>query len=131
MQEQETKILVVEDEALILLHIKALLMVNDCESVIETAYSKKEAIEKAQSFLPDLIFMDINLEYEKAGIDASREIRKIMDAPIIFTTATPECITESISKELFPCGIIPKPINPKILKPIMQLVLTKKYKRGN
>jgi len=128
MKEPKTKILVVDDEAVFVLYLKTTLTSDTC--VVETACSKKEAVLKAESFKPDLIIMDINMEYTKAGIDAAREIRKFAIMPIVFTTANPEYITEEISRELSPCGIIPKPINPKILKPIVQLVLTKKYNRS-
>ena len=74
------KILVVDDEAAIVDLIK---MELDFEGYqVETAYDGQEAIEKAQSFEPDLIVLDIMLP-KVNGYDVCKTLTPMMDVPII------------------------------------------------
>ncbi len=54
---------------------------------IESARSGREAIEKAERFIPDIIFMDINMPGIN-GIEAIKELRnKLLDCVFIILTA--------------------------------------------
>ena len=68
------KVLICDDSALIRKKLKNILEVCKCR-FIEEAQNGIEAVEKANSFLPDLIFMDIVMP-EKDGIEALEEIKR-------------------------------------------------------
>ncbi len=80
------RILIVEDEAITALEIKRNLY-NWGYEVLGHASKGDAAIEMAHKLRPDLILMDINLQGDINGLEASRRILKIMDIPIIFITA--------------------------------------------
>ncbi|MCC7551562.1 MAG: response regulator [Methanobacterium sp.] len=95
-----SRILVVEDEAIIALGIKKKLEELG-HNVVGVVFSGKEAVEIALKEEPDLILMDISLEGNMDGIEAACKIRSKINIPIIYLTAgTNEelfqrlCITE-------------------------------------
>jgi len=96
----KSRILVVEDEAIIALGIKKKLEELG-HNVVGVVFSGKEAVEIALKEEPDLILMDISLEGNMDGIEAACKIRSKINIPIIYLTAgTNEelfqrlCITE-------------------------------------
>ena len=81
------KVLIVDDSRPDLEHLKNIIS-NEGYQVI-TAISGEEAIEKAKSFRPDLIFMDVIMEH-KDGFETCRDIISNKDTkniPIVFVTA--------------------------------------------
>jgi CheY-like chemotaxis protein len=86
MNTQNRKILIVEDENIIALDIRAMLedlgyMVSDIASTGE------ESIKKASKMKPDLVLMDIKLKGSLDGVSAGREIYKQFQIPIVYLTA--------------------------------------------
>jgi len=82
---RDWKILVVEDESLIALHLKCILINAGCV-VCGIAGNAEEAIDYARAERPDAILMDIHLPGLKDGIDAAIGIRTFLDSAIIFMT---------------------------------------------
>ena len=81
-----SKVLVVDDSKPDLEKLKT-IVANAGHDVV-TAVSGQEAIEKAISVQPDLIFMDVIME-NKDGFEACREIianKQTRDIPIVFVT---------------------------------------------
>ena len=116
-----SKVLVIEDEAIIALHLKQLLvsMGNDVAAVARTA---SEAIEAARQTRPELILADINLADGSSGIDAVDEILQEIDVPVIFITAFPEKLLTGERKE--PAYVIAKPYEPDhVAATVMQVLL--------
>src|SRR5687767_14312180 len=68
------RILVVEDEFFISLHIKEVLETLG-HVVVAIAISADEAVNIAASERPDVVLMDIRLVGPRDGIDAAREIQ--------------------------------------------------------
>lgn len=102
------KILVVDDEAAIVDLIK---MELDFEGYqVETAYDGQEAIEKAQSFEPDLIVLDIMLP-KVNGYDVCKTLTPIMDVPIILLTAKTDIIDKVLGLELGADDYLTKPFD--------------------
>lgn len=89
------RILIVEDNAVVAMHLKILLEQNGYQ-VIGKCARGGDAILVAKSELPDLIFMDIMLEDEVDGIEAMHKIREFSHAPAIFMSALTD--KESIEK---------------------------------
>ncbi len=83
---EKARILIVEDEAIVAENLE--MVITDLGyKVVGRAVSADAAVEKAVELKPDLVLMDIVLRGKKNGIDASHEIKKKMDIPIIFLTA--------------------------------------------
>ena len=103
------KVMIIEDEAIIALHLKSLLMSmgNDVGAIVRT---KDEAVETASELQPELILADVNLADGSSGIDAVAEILKDMTIPVIFITAFPEKLLTGERDE--PAYVISKPFNP-------------------
>ncbi|NCP12754.1 MAG: response regulator [Sphingomonadales bacterium] len=103
------KVMIIEDEAIIALHLKSLLMSmgNDVGAIVRT---KDEAVATAADLQPELILADVNLADGSSGIDAVAEILQEMTIPVIFITAFPEKLLTGERDE--PAYVISKPFNP-------------------
>jgi two-component system, response regulator PdtaR len=119
-------VLVVDDEAIIVLHLTRLLKSAGYQ-VPKPAYSGEmalRAIETSQK--PDLILMDVGLEGPLNGIETARQIRERFSIPLIFVTAyTSEYIQDQM-REVSPEGIIIKPLADKDLLDIIGKVLNRR-----
>ena len=109
-----TKILVVEDEGLTAMEIQRKLK-NWGYDVPSFAFSKKEAVKKAEEIKPDLILMDIMLKGQGDGIDAANEIKDIRDTPIIYITAYDDEKTRKRAVNTHPNAYLLKPFEEKEL----------------
>jgi two-component system response regulator NreC len=69
------RILVVDDHTIMRDGIRALLSLHDDIEVVGEASEGKEALEKAQELLPDVVIMDIAMS-GMDGLEATRRIRK-------------------------------------------------------
>jgi two-component system cell cycle response regulator DivK len=81
------------------------------------AYTGKEAIEKAVSFQPDVILMDIKLP-DMDGFETTRkikEIEKIKRVPVIVVTSYAKEDHNEEAKNAGCCGFLQKPINPRTI----------------
>lgn len=103
------KIMIIEDEAIIALHLKSLMMSmgNDVAAIVRT---ESEAIAAAEQVAPELILADVNLADGSSGIDAVQHILKSITVPVIFITAFPEKLLTGNGHE--PAYVISKPFNP-------------------
>lgn len=97
-----SKILIVEDEVLIANFIEKMLQKEGFKH-LEIANDIETAQTKFNTFRPDIILMDINLEGPNTGIDLAT--KKNQEAKIIYLTAQND--VETIKRPLQP---IRKPI---------------------
>ena len=102
------KILVVEDE----IPLQETLSYNLEKQgyVIETASDGKTAIDKAYSFLPDLIILDVMLPVMD-GFEVCRTLRQEMNTPIIMLTARSDEIDRVVGLEVGADDYISKPFS--------------------
>jgi CheY-like chemotaxis protein len=49
--------------------------------------SGEDALDQLESASPDLVLMDINLEGDLDGVEATERIREEMDVPVVYLTA--------------------------------------------
>src|SRR5665811_1143250 len=108
------KVLIVDDEAIIAMDIK-----NRLEhlgyTITAIAHSGNDAIKMAAQTHPDIVLMDIMLGESMDGIEAARQICKILDIPIIYLTAYADEKTLSSAKITKPFGYILKPFDEREL----------------
>ena len=80
------RVLIVEDEILIAMHLEATVEDMGLE-VCGIVATGADALNMAASTQPDLILMDINLRGAMDGIEAARQVCDGSDTRIIFVTA--------------------------------------------
>jgi len=83
---QKSRILVVEDEAIVSADIQDRLQALGYE-VAGSADTGADAIRLAAELKPDLILMDIMLKGDMMGTEAASRIRSQLQLPIIYLTA--------------------------------------------
>ena len=109
------RILIVEDEGLIALHISEMLAHAGYE-VLEPLPSGEEAIEYLTGTPhPGLILMDIGLAGKINGIETARRIRELADIPVIFLTAYSDQSRIREAAEVSPYGRLMKPFTERDL----------------
>ncbi len=94
LKKQPLKAMIVEDELLVAWHLEALLADLGHE-VCAVAAHVDAALSDFAEFVPDLVFMDVNLGPGPSGIDLARRLRSLREAPIIFVTAYTDPKTKS------------------------------------
>ena len=103
------KILVIEDEAIILLSTLNLLQNNGFEAI--SAMNGQAGVELAASFLPDLILCNLRLP-KLRGDEVYRELRKYpatATIPFIFVTAQSTCAEIDQLRQLGASNYLLKP----------------------
>ena len=112
----EARILVVDDNAINLTVTEGLL--EPLEMQIDTALSGREAIEKVQQTMYDLVFMD-HMMPEMDGVETTHEIRRrfpeYADLPIIALTANAVNGVEKMFQEEGLNDFVPKPMELSVL----------------
>jgi two-component system, NarL family, response regulator NreC len=76
------RILLVDDQSIILDGLEALIAQNDDFVVCGRANNGREALEKTKELKPDVVLMDINMP-EMDGIEATKQIKRSADSPEI------------------------------------------------
>jgi PAS domain S-box-containing protein len=103
------RILLVEDEPIIALDIKAMLESIGYE-VLDVVDSGEKAITKTEELMPELILMDITLHGKIDGVEATKHIQGKLDMPVIYLTAHTEESTFRRARETAPYGYLVKPL---------------------
>lgn len=124
--ENNSKILIVEDEVLIANFIEKMLQKEGFFN-LETANDIQTAETKFVTFRPDIILLDINLEGPNTGIDLA--VRKNDEAKIIYLTAQND--SETIKKAIAtnPETYLTKPIKKSDVLAAIQLASFKNVKK--
>jgi len=103
------RVMIVEDEFIIAEDLKLTLQ-NFGHEIVSIVSSGEEAIDYANRFLPDIIFMDIVLDGEINGIDAAIKIKAKYEIPIIFCSAYIDSLTQKEASQIKPGIFISKPV---------------------
>jgi two-component system, response regulator PdtaR len=109
------RVLIVEDEFFISLHIKQLVQTLG-HSVVAIAVSADEAVNIAEIEQPDVVLMDIRLIGPRDGIDAAEEIRRRFGIDSIFVTANTDPQTRQRAQAVQPLGFLEKPLTEQRLR---------------
>lgn len=110
--ELRSDILVIEDEAIVAMHIRAIIQ-EAGHKCVGTARTHQEAVAANKALNPELILADISLADGSSGIDAVKEILDQYDVPVIFVTAYPERLLTGERPE--PTFLVTKPFDPQAL----------------
>jgi CheY-like chemotaxis protein len=105
-----TRILIVEDEALIALDLKRKLEKAGYE-VLPVVGNAADALKSVRLDQPALVLMDIHLSGPRGGIEAADEIRREFEVPVVFVTAFADMDTVARAKSTGPFGYIVKPFD--------------------
>ena len=115
------KILLADDEGIVLNALEFIIEKNfSGKYELETAKTGLSAIEAAERFRPDIVFMDIQMPGIN-GIDAMREIRKF-SAGVIFVVLTAYDKFD-YAKEAISLGVLDylnKPVNQKVVADVIE-----------
>lgn len=120
----KTKILIVEDEAIVAKDISVCLEKIGYE-VIATFSKGEKALHFKKKNKPDLVLMDIMLAGNISGIEASAEIKKKHDIPVVFLTAYADEKTIERAKVTEPYGYVIKPFKEIDLRTSIEMALYK------
>jgi response regulator NasT len=132
--EVDKRILVVEDESIVLLDIT--IMLKDAGfDVVGHARNGEKAIELAHSLQPDLVLMDIKMP-KMNGLKASDVISNTFQIPVLLLTAFSQREYIDEAKRANIVGYLVKPITEANLIPAVEIALlqaanTKKYQERN
>lgn len=116
------RIMIVEDEGIVALHMENSLKKLGY-AVPAIVDSGAETIKKAKEFHPDLILMDIILNGDMDGIEASKEIQDLFDIPVVYVTAFADESTLKRAKTTQPFGFILKPFKERELQISIEIAL--------
>lgn len=114
------RILIAEDEALVVLDLTAQLQKLGYR-IVGSAASGEETIKLALELSPDIILIDIRLKGRISGLQAAAEILKEKAVSIIFVTASSDKMTLNQLKDLR-ASVLKKPFTPEQLKNLLEVV---------
>jgi CheY-like chemotaxis protein len=111
MKESSSKgsVVIVEDDMLLSL-VEARIIEKLGYTVVGKAQSGEQAVEMARQLKPNAIVMDMSLKGKMNGLDASEEIRRFSDMPIIFLSGSAESDLMKNAKKLGNADYLVKPI---------------------
>ena len=109
------RVLIVEDEALIGMHL-AMLVAELGHDVCAIAASAAAAITQAAAHDPDVVLMDIRLAQGSSGIDAARELHARQALRCIFLSANLDEPTRTALLPYDPIDLVGKPVLPIMLE---------------
>ncbi len=118
------RILIVEDLESIATVLAAALEAQGY-AVVGTVAEGAEAVRLTRELQPDLVFMDISLEGEVDGVEAAGAIHSESGTPVVFLTSHADAETLERARAVEPHGYMVKPLEPRMLRPTIEMALHK------
>ena len=119
------KVMVVEDERIVALHLKQQLT-RLGYSVPAMATSGERALRQIVEIQPDVVLMDIHIEGTLDGIATAGQIPPDLQIPVIYLTAYSEDMTLERARGTRPYGYLVKPFSERELHASIQMVLERR-----
>lgn len=120
------KVLVVDDEKLIVKGLKFSLEQDDME--VDTAFDGQEAIDKIRANVYDIVLLDIMLP-KYSGLEVCQTVREFSDVPIIMLTARGEDMDKILGLEYGADDYITKPFNILEVKARIKAILRRNTRK--
>lgn len=108
MNDTSVRILIVEDEVLIAMHLARQLEDAGFE-LCDPVTNGNAALETAELERPDVVLLDVRLAGDMDGVDTGRAIRDRYGIPIVFLTGYSDPNVESRAREITAAEILGKP----------------------
>lgn len=121
---EQTRILIVEDEAIIAMDLSQRLEVFGYH-VTGIAASGDQALRLCYDTHPHLVMMDIVIRGDKDGIETAALIRGRHDIPVVYLTAYSDLSTLQRARETLPYGYLVKPFRPEDARATIEVALVK------
>lgn len=118
------KVLIVEDESIVAKDIQNKLEDLD-HDVVGIVSAGEKVIQAVRETNPDLVLMDIRLEGEMDGIQASEELKQFFDLPVVFLSSYSNVNTLKRAKIAEPYGYLLKPYEDRELSVAIDLAIYK------
>ncbi len=118
----KTRILIVEDEAIIAMPLRTKLQQAGYE-ICGICTSGAEVLQFVEEMAPDLILMDIHLDGHIDGVHAAEQLRQKGDLPIVYVSGSAGEETMQRAKYTAPVGYILKPFTDKELLVTIEMAL--------
>lgn len=113
------RILIIEDNAIQALTLEMIVKRLGFNEV-EKAYSPKQAYEKLENFLPDLMLVDINLGTEETGVDIVKKVQENHSVRVLYITGNSDTYHKKLAKQTDYFEYMVKPIDPFEVKKILE-----------
>ena len=117
-----TRILLVEDEAIIAMDLRQRLESLGYE-VTGIAVNGADALALAETTKPTLVFMDITIQGPIDGIETAKVLTSRMDVPVVFLTAHADSATIARAKVARPYGYLVKPFEERELATTIEMAV--------
>lgn len=120
-------VLIVEDEYITASFLEDILYKFNVTKVI-IAGKYNEAMELVKKECVDVVFMDINLQDSKSGIECAKEINRHFNLPIVYITAYNDTETIQMASDTNMYGYICKPFDKKDIQIILNVLINQLLK---
>ena len=107
---QQTKVLIVEDEEIIGLHLSKLITKLGY-SVVAISNNGASALENYDKHQPDIMLVDIGLKGDMNGIELVSKIKEIEDLPVIYLSSDSGEENLRKAQDTFPNAFLKKPFD--------------------
>jgi len=119
-----TRVLVVEDEAVVALHLRQELTKLGY-TLAGIATTGEQALKLVEEVFPDVILMDIHIQGELDGIETASRIPRYLHIPVIYLTAYSEDTTLKRAGDTHPYGYLIKPFLDRELHATIKMALVR------
>jgi DNA-binding response OmpR family regulator len=121
---EQTRILIVEDEAIIAMDLQETLA-EAGYAVIAAVASGEEALALCAKETPDLVLMDVHLQGQLTGIETAQQLRKSYAIPSVLLTAHYDPATLAASQQAGVFAYLIKPYDQRELCATLATALTR------
>jgi signal transduction histidine kinase len=120
-----TRVLVVEDERIVAMHLRQQLQKLAYE-VPAVAHSGRQALRSIEEDKPDIVLMDIHIDGEMDGIETAAKIPADLGIPVIYLTAYSDDGTLARARNTGPSGYLVKPFSERELHATIQMAMERR-----
>ncbi|MDT8411769.1 MAG: response regulator [Vicingaceae bacterium] len=118
------KILIVEDDFIIKIFFTQII--NNCGgNVVGTLSNCNNILSTINELKPDIVFMDIAIEGNINGIEATKLINANTNIPVVYITGNSDKKTMDEAKKTNPLYIIKKPVDEQALEDQIKIIYDK------